>query len=115
MIRKPSEMRTEVRENMRGAPGSVTIRHYFEKDEFGAKVRLCSHLVVPPGAGIGAHSHETEDEIFIIQKGTGILDDGETQTRVSPGDAVLTGNGGSHAIHNDGDVDLEITAMIMCY
>ena len=115
MIRKPSEMRSEVRENMRGATGSITIQHYFEKGEFGAKVRLCSHLIIPPGAGIGAHQHDTQDEVFIIQKGTGILDDGETQTRVSPGDAILTGNGASHAVQNDGDKDLEISAMIVCY
>lgn len=115
MIRTTADMRTEVRENMRGASGSVTIQHYFEQDDFEAKVRLCSRVVIPPGAGIGAHRHEAEDEIFIIQKGTGILDDGETKTRVSPGDAILTGKGGSHAVANDGTADLEITALIMCY
>jgi len=115
MIRKPSEMRTEVRKNMRGAPGSVTIQHYFAKEDIEADVRLCARLVIPPGAGIGSHQHEKEDEIFIIQKGTGLIDDNGTQVRVSPGDAILTGKGGSHAVLNDGDADLEITAMIMCY
>ena len=115
MIRKESEMKTEGREKMRGGDGMVTIRHYFGKDDFTANVRLCAKLILPPGAGIGSHQHDREDEVYIVTKGSGILDDGKTQTLVSEGDAVLTGKGESHAIRNDGTEDLELTAVIMCY
>jgi len=115
MIRKPADMNTEVREKMRGGEGSVTIRHYFEKGEFAAKVRLCATLTLAPGAGIGPHVHEGEDEVYIVNRGCGILDDGRTQTRVVAGDAVLTGRGESHAIRNDGNETLELTALIVCY
>lgn len=121
MIRKQSEMKTEVREKMRGGEGAVTIRHYFEKGEFTANARLCAKLILPPGAGIGSHQHEGEDEVYIITRGSGLLsigscgDDGKIQTRVSEGDAVLTGKGESHAIRNDGTEDLELIALIMCY
>lgn len=115
MIRKMAEMETEVRENMRGGAGSVTFRHLFKKDEFTASVRLCAALTIPPGAGIGSHEHLTEDEIYIVTRGAGMLDDGKTKTRVSVGDAVLTGNGESHAIHNDGEEPLELMAIIACY
>ncbi len=80
-----------------------------------ANARLCARLVIPPGAGIGSHPHEKEDEVYIITRGTGILDDGSTETRVDAGDAVLTGKGESHAIRNDGSEDLEFIAVIMCY
>jgi mannose-6-phosphate isomerase-like protein (cupin superfamily) len=115
MIRQPAGCKSETRENMRGGAGSVTIQHYFTKEEFTANARLCAKLTLPPGAGIGAHEHVTEDEVYLIVRGTGILDDGNTLERVSAGDAVLTGKGESHAIHNDGEEDLEIIAMIMCY
>ena len=115
MIRRHDEMDVEVRENMRGGQGKVTIRHFFKKDEFKAKNRLCSELTLPPGAGIGMHQHENEDEVFIITKGSGILDDGKTQTKVSKGDAILTGNGASHAISNTGKEPMEIIAIITCY
>ncbi len=115
MIRKLSEMETEVRERMRGGEGSVTFRHMFKKEDFTAPVRLCAVLTLPPGSGIGSHQHLTEDEIYIVTKGSGILDDGETKTRVTVGDAVLTGKGESHAVHNDGDEPLEIMAIIVCY
>jgi mannose-6-phosphate isomerase-like protein (cupin superfamily) len=115
MIRRGSEMRSEVREEMRGGAGAVTIQHCFEKTEFTAQCRLCARLVLPPGAGIGAHEHATEDEVFIVTAGSGLLDDGSGEVRVSAGDAILTGNGESHAIRNDGDENLEIVAVIMCY
>jgi mannose-6-phosphate isomerase-like protein (cupin superfamily) len=115
MIRRACDGRTEIREKMRGGAGAVTIRHYVEKDAFTADTRLCAHLTLPPGTGIGMHQHEKEDEVFIIVRGTGILNDGKRETAVSAGDAVLTGGGESHAIRNDGNENLEIVAVIMCY
>jgi len=115
MIRKASEMREQVRENMRGGAGAALIRHCFEKDEMTANCRLCSVLTLKPGAGIGMHRHENEDEVFIVIRGTGVMDDGKTRTRVSAGDATLTGKGEGHAVHNDGDEDLVIAAIIMGY
>jgi mannose-6-phosphate isomerase-like protein (cupin superfamily) len=56
-----------------------------------------------------------EDELFVIEKGSGLLDDGQSRTPVAEGDAILTGNGASHAIANTGTTDLEILAVIMCY
>lgn len=115
MIRCSDDVKVEVRENMRGGGGKVTIGHFFGRDEFTANTRLCAKLTLPPGAGIGPHIHETEDEVYIITRGAGVLDDGSMEQRVNVGDAVLTGNGDSHAIRNDGEEDLEIIAVIMCY
>lgn len=115
MIRKPSDMKIETRDAMRGGVGTVTFRHFFEKDEMKARSRLCAELTLPPGASIGPHAHATEDEVYIITAGSGLLDDGRTRTRITAGDAVLTGQGGSHAVINDGAVDLKLIAVIMCY
>jgi len=115
MIRKASEVEVEVRDKMRGGAGQVTIQHFFKPDDFKARVRLCARLVLPPGAGIGRHTHETEDEVYIVTRGSGILDEGERQVRVTAGDSVLTGRGESHAIRNDGTETLEIIAVIACY
>ena len=115
MIRRSGEMKTEVRERMRGGEGAVTIRHYFNREDFTANVRLCASLRLPPGASIGVHQHEGEDEVYLVTRGTGILDDGRTRTPVSAGDAVLTGRGESHAIRNSGPDELELIAVIVCY
>lgn len=115
MIRKQSDMKVESRDNMRGGKGTVHFRHFFTAGEFTAQSRLCATMTVPPGASVGRHSHETEDEVYIVMSGTGILDDGEARTRIETGDAILTGNGEAHAVENDGDEDLVIIAVIMCY
>ena len=115
MIRKHDEMTVESRENMRGGKGVVDFRHFFTADEFTADVRLCTTMTVPPGASVGSHRHATEDEIYIVTAGSGILDDGTGRTRIEAGDAILTGNGESHAVENDGDEDLVVIAVIACY
>lgn len=115
MIRKAAEMETEQRHAMREGVGTVSLQHFFKQDEMRAKSRLCARLTLPPGASIGSHQHVGEDEVYIVTKGSGLLDDGTVKTRVNAGDAILTGNGESHSIVNDGTTDLEIIAVIMCY
>ena len=115
MIRRAADGKVEVRERMRGGEGTVTIRHFFAKEEFAAPVRLCARMTLPPGASIGPHQHATEDEVYIVERGTGLLDDGRTRERLNPGDAILTGRGESHSVLNDGTEPLEITAVIALY
>lgn len=114
MIRLCQEGRLEVRERMRGGDGAVTIRHLFERPDFQANVRLCALLTLPPGAGIGPHRHDQEDELYYVVAGSGLLEEGGESRRVGAGDAVLTGRGASHAIRNDGAEPLEILAVIVC-
>ncbi len=44
-----------------------------------------------------------------------MVDDGKKPVLVEAGDAVVTGNGASHALLNNGDEDLEAIAIIMTY
>ena len=115
MIKKKSEQTVEVRKNMRGGAGEVTIRHYFKPEEIKARTRLCAELILSPGAEIGLHDHVGEDEIYIIQKGTGLMKDGGREFTVEAGDAILTGQGASHSIKNTGKTDLVVTAVIILY
>jgi lysophospholipase L1-like esterase/quercetin dioxygenase-like cupin family protein len=59
------------------------------------------------GAGIGLHQH-THDEIYYVLEGRGLyVLDGKVRA-VSPGDAMLTRTGSTHALYQDGDADLVI-------
>ncbi len=115
MIKKKTEQDVEKRENMRGGTGEVTIRHYLKPDEIKARTRLCAELFLPPGASIGVHDHVDEDEIYIIRKGRGLMNDGGKEFPVEAGDAILTGQGASHSIKNTGAEDLVVTAVIIKY
>ena len=115
MIRKPEQMTSETRQNMRGGEGDVTIMHYVDKDAVATNVRLCAKMTVHPGGSVGSHQHLKEDEVYIVLSGQGELDDGITISQIAAGDAILTGKGESHAVKNTGAEPLEIIAMIMCY
>ena len=115
MIRKAEDQKSESSEGMRDGEGIVTIRHFLNKDDFKAKVRLCAGLTLPPGASIGLHEHTGEDEIYIITRGEGLVNDGRGENTVMEGDAVLTGRGESHSIKNTGSGTLELLAVIILY
>ncbi len=115
MIKKKNTHEIEKRNAMRGGAGEVTIRHYLKPEEIKARTRLCAELILPPGASIGSHDHVEEDEIYIIQKGQGLMTDGGKEFQVEAGDAILTGQGASHSIKNIGAEDLVVTAVIIKY
>ena len=115
MIKKKNDREVEVRQNMRGGTGAVTVRHYLKPEEIKARTRLCAELILPPGTSIGVHDHVEEDEIYIIQKGKGAMTDGGKEILVEAGDAILTGQGASHSIKNTGTEDLVVTAVIIRY
>ncbi len=115
MIKRKAEQPTEVRKNMRGGAGEVTVRHYLKPEEMTARTRLCAEMTLPPGASIGAHEHVTEDEIYLVQRGKGKMTDGGKEIDIAPGDVILTGKGESHSIWNTGSEDLVVTAVIILY
>lgn len=115
MIRRVDDMDIEIREKMRGGDGSVEIMHVFKKNEFKGKVRLFAKIKISTGSSIGNHEHLSEDEVYYILEGKGMVYDNGKEYEVNKGDAVLTGNGSEHSIKNIGDVDLIMIAVIVLY
>jgi mannose-6-phosphate isomerase-like protein (cupin superfamily) len=115
MITRNDDMAPDIRANMRGGAGSVKLEHWFKPEAFGAKVRLCTRMTLEPGASIGSHTHEAEDEIYLVLSGQGrILESGEWAP-IRAGDAILTGKGGTHGVENTGAEPLVIAAVIIQY
>jgi len=115
MIKRIADMEKEVRERMRGGTGSVEFLHIFRREELKGKVRLLARLRLLPGSSIGYHMHEGEEEVFYILSGTGVVTEQGVASAVGPGDAVLTGGGGGHAIENQGTEPLDLIATILVY
>lgn len=82
----------EVLPNMRGGPGSVSVRH-FRFDGKGAQTRFLV-LEIPPGAAEGSHFHYADDrngtgayeEFYYIISGRGLATLGDETYPVGPGD-----------------------------
>jgi len=73
-----------------------------------------THVVMEPGAGSERHAHKRSEQIWIVERGQGVLLLGNGQTEVlCAGDIVRTPAGETHGIVNSGKeplVYLAITA-----
>lgn len=115
MIARNNALETEIREQMRGGNGSVKLEHWFKPEAFGAKIRLCTRMTLAPGSSIGTHTHEGEDEIYLVLSGNGRIQENGEWVPIGPGDAILTGQGGTHGVENTGTEPLVIAAVIILY
>jgi mannose-6-phosphate isomerase-like protein (cupin superfamily) len=112
MIKKKSEMKTSVREKMRGGQGSVLATALMDEGTV-EHCRLFSEMKLEKGCSIGLHDHVNETEYYWITNGTGIVSEADGEKVVSKGDMVITGGGASHAIRNEGDEPLTFVALII--
>jgi len=112
MIRHKQDMQLEVRKEMRGGTGEVSLLEIVSKDEM-RHCRLFSEITIPPGGSIGPHVHEGETEYYFIISGTGMVGEADGDKAVSPGDVVITGSGAGHSIANTGDEPLVFLAVII--
>lgn len=58
--------------------------------------------VLEPGASIGEHRHDGEEEVYFILEGEGMMRIDGVDTPVAAGDACLTRSGHSHSLVNTG-------------
>jgi mannose-6-phosphate isomerase-like protein (cupin superfamily) len=63
--------------------------------------------VLRPGSGIGYHA-QTEDEIYYVLSGRGVMTLDGKEVNVGPGTAVLTRTGSSHGLKPVGTEDLVV-------
>jgi len=115
MIRSMSEMESEVRSRLHGGQGDVRIRHIFTPEELKGHCRMFAVITLEPGASIGLHTHGEEEEIYTMLSGRAVVTDAGISREIGPGDAVLTGNGASHSIHNNSTSPVEFLAVILLY
>ena len=117
MYKRMQDMVTELKENMRGGKGEVSIQTIFTPDEYKGKARLIARIKLNPGSSIGMHEHVNEEEIYYVTKGEAVLTDSTLDKEVvlKEGDASLTLGGQSHAIRNDSSDVMEFVAIVMLY
>jgi mannose-6-phosphate isomerase-like protein (cupin superfamily) len=107
-------MRVQVRPNMKGGPGEVTVLHLVECEDL-PNIRYVGEMTVPPGAGIGAHEHSGETEYYIITEGIGIVEEQDGEYKLGKGEVVVTGGGATHSIRNAGQTPLKVIAFIVTH
>ncbi len=96
--------------NIRGGAGEALIFASSLPEE--GPLSLASRIELAPGASIGLHRHDTDEEVYAIASGLGIYsyDGGECEARA--GDIFTTKRGMSHALRNTGSDPLIFFAVV---
>jgi len=112
MLIKYKDMIKEIKKEMMGGKGEVSITHIAMKDTL-VHARLMAYINIPVGASIGEHQHVKEIEYYVILKGSGIVTEDGVEMKVKEKDVVVTGGGSVHSILNNGKEELEMIAVII--
>lgn len=86
--------------------GGQTIGYSFFDKTPGMKF-VFRKRALHPGAGVGAHEQH-EDEVYYVLSGRGVMTVDDAHVEMTPGTAVLTRPGSSHALKQIGGEDLVV-------
>lgn len=100
MIHQHSEMKTEVKERLRGGQGSPAFRYLFSAEELGNRAEMLATVTLEPGASIGEHPHQGNGEVYYILSGAAQLTEDGVTREIHAGDAEFCADGHTHAIRN---------------
>lgn len=106
---KKEDLKTFNRNNLAGGDGTVygLFSHTREDAESGWAIKEMGWVTLKPGASIGMHRHDINEDACIIVSGTGMFTDSEgKESPIKAGDVVIARKGDSHALKNTGTEDL---------
>lgn len=104
-----AEMQEHNREHARQGEGMFLGRYafYHEAARPTDALQEIARITLPPGAAIGNHRHEDEENAYVFLTGTGTYTDNEGRDHeVGPGSVTLAGPRQSHALRNTGTGEL---------
>ena len=86
--------------------GGQTIGYSFFDKTPGMKF-IFRKRALHPGAGVGIHEQH-EDEVYYVLSGKGVMTVDDKPVEMTPGTAVLTRPGSTHALKQSGSEDLVV-------
>jgi quercetin dioxygenase-like cupin family protein len=88
--------------------GMVKNASLYDAKDFGTNLRFIIYSELKPGTSIGYHTHENDEEVYVILEGKGIMTINGEPREVRAGDVILNKPYGSHGLENNSDTDLKI-------
>jgi mannose-6-phosphate isomerase-like protein (cupin superfamily) len=86
--------------NRRGGQESYLL---LRKGQFGSRNLVVTWVDCEPGGEQQMHVHETEEQVYIVVRGRGLMKTGDEEQDVSAGTLIFVPPGTAHAIRNTGD------------
>lgn len=105
MIKNVHEIVPEVAEEVRGGTGSVYAHKLLDLFP-GSAIKSVGLVRLEPGASVGAHSHEAEEDFYYCISGSGVVVDNGVEHPFTPGCLQITRDGETQAIRNTGETEL---------
>jgi mannose-6-phosphate isomerase-like protein (cupin superfamily) len=93
--------------NMNGGKDSVWYRRALGPSVFASNWAFVDHLLIPPGASVGRHSHSGAEEVYLVIKGKGKIAVNDETAELIKGDAVPIRAGEIHSLENTSTEPLE--------
>jgi quercetin dioxygenase-like cupin family protein len=72
-----------------------------EKPDLMISLKGVARITIPPGESNSYHSHEEEEQIYIVVRGKGVVQVGEEKIDAKAGDAVYLPPKIGHAFYNN--------------
>ena len=113
MIKRLNERENGVKEKLKDGIGYVDFKTIAGGEEVFNKIKMFSTLTIKPGNSIGYHTHVGEQEVMLINKGSGLYKDDGNESIVNPGDVTVCFENHYHGITNNTNEDLELIAMVI--
>lgn len=95
--------------------GKVHCEYVFPRDKALADqaVKEIAWLTLPPGASIGVHKHEKNEDAYIVISGSGVFIGGDgKEIPVKAGDTTIARKGEAHGMKNTGTEPMVILDVI---
>jgi uncharacterized cupin superfamily protein len=94
-----------------GGAGVIEQSVLYIGDDLVSCMSIVAFDRLPPGSSIALHPHKSEEEIYIVLRGQGMLETADGQDLVTEGDVILTSPGDAHGLRNIGDDQLDIVVV----
>ena len=114
MFVKYNEMKPLLRDSFKGGEGGGWSRFLLPPNSEieGSSFSMIAENTLNPGASIGYHLHDEDDELFVIIEGEGMYREDNEDYLVARGDMMLLRKGHQHGLTNTSDVPLRLLAVI---
>lgn len=106
---KKEDLKTWDREKVAGGEGTLYGKFSHTRNDAPKDwaIKEIGWMTLKPGASIGMHKHEVNEDTYIIVSGEGVFTDSEgKETPVKAGDITIARKGDQHALKNTGKEDL---------
>ena len=102
-------LKTWNRDNVAGGQGTLYGQFGFNRNDATKDmvIKEIGWMTLQPGASIGMHKHENNEDAYIIVSGQGVFTDSAgKETPVKGGDITIARPGDTHALKNSGNEPL---------